>query len=255
MNIFVLDQDPAAAAGMHCDKHVVKMILEYAQLLSAAHRLHDGRKELFEGEIAKPKYFYLLGDERVVEYEQVYEYEDEEADEEDGHIKTYSVFKLGIENPICYALSHHNHPCAVWARANSANYSWLVRLLRSLLDEYTIRYNKRHSTEKVMGFLSYAPKNIPGGELTPFAQAMPEEYKHADAVEAYRRFYAGSKSRFAKWTGPIPNWFINRMEGQDVSLFTSTRNLDRRTPVLSGSYGSRDSIQRLPHGLSGHGSR
>jgi hypothetical protein len=27
---------------MHCDKHVVKMILEYAQLLSTAHRVLDG---------------------------------------------------------------------------------------------------------------------------------------------------------------------------------------------------------------------
>lgn len=30
------------AAQAHCDKHVVKMILEYAQLLSTAHRLLDG---------------------------------------------------------------------------------------------------------------------------------------------------------------------------------------------------------------------
>ena len=30
------------AAEMHCDKHVVKMILEYAQLLSTAHRVLDG---------------------------------------------------------------------------------------------------------------------------------------------------------------------------------------------------------------------
>jgi hypothetical protein len=34
MNIFYLDSDPELAAQMHCDKHVVKMILETAQLLS-----------------------------------------------------------------------------------------------------------------------------------------------------------------------------------------------------------------------------
>lgn len=33
MNIFVLDYDPIKAAQMQCDKHVVKMILETAQLL------------------------------------------------------------------------------------------------------------------------------------------------------------------------------------------------------------------------------
>lgn len=35
MNIFVLDKDPVEAAKMHCNKHVIKMILETAQMLSA----------------------------------------------------------------------------------------------------------------------------------------------------------------------------------------------------------------------------
>ena len=34
MNIFYLDPDPVAAAQMQCDKHVVKMALETAQILS-----------------------------------------------------------------------------------------------------------------------------------------------------------------------------------------------------------------------------
>ena len=42
MNIFYLDRDPVRAAQMMCDKHVVKMILESAQMLSTAHRVLDG---------------------------------------------------------------------------------------------------------------------------------------------------------------------------------------------------------------------
>ena len=42
MNIFYLDRDPVVAAQMQCDKHVVKMILESAQMLSTAHRVLDG---------------------------------------------------------------------------------------------------------------------------------------------------------------------------------------------------------------------
>jgi hypothetical protein len=42
MNIFYLDRDPEIAAQMMCDKHVVKMILESAQMLSTAHRVLDG---------------------------------------------------------------------------------------------------------------------------------------------------------------------------------------------------------------------
>lgn len=37
MNIFVLDYHPKIAAQYHCDKHVVKMILESAQMLCTAH--------------------------------------------------------------------------------------------------------------------------------------------------------------------------------------------------------------------------
>lgn len=33
MNIFILDLDPAKCARYHCDKHVIKMLLEAAQML------------------------------------------------------------------------------------------------------------------------------------------------------------------------------------------------------------------------------
>ena len=42
MNIFVLDEDPRVSAEMVCDKHVVKMIIESAQMLSTVHRYVDG---------------------------------------------------------------------------------------------------------------------------------------------------------------------------------------------------------------------
>ncbi|WP_029102120.1 pyrimidine dimer DNA glycosylase/endonuclease V [Moraxella caprae] len=41
MNIFYLDPDPIHCAIFHGNKHVVKMILEYAQLLCTAHHLGD----------------------------------------------------------------------------------------------------------------------------------------------------------------------------------------------------------------------
>ena len=39
MNIFFLDFDTQKCAQYHCDKHVVKMILETAQLLCGAHHM------------------------------------------------------------------------------------------------------------------------------------------------------------------------------------------------------------------------
>ena len=37
MNLFILDERPDRAAQYHCDKHVVKMIVETAQILSTVH--------------------------------------------------------------------------------------------------------------------------------------------------------------------------------------------------------------------------
>ena len=41
MNIFYLDADPDTAARLQYNKHVVKMVLESAQMLCSAHHFHD----------------------------------------------------------------------------------------------------------------------------------------------------------------------------------------------------------------------
>jgi hypothetical protein len=46
MNIFVLDNDTKKCAVYHNDKHVVKMILEYAQLLCGAHHMTESKYEI-----------------------------------------------------------------------------------------------------------------------------------------------------------------------------------------------------------------
>jgi hypothetical protein len=40
MNIFALHRIPLVAASMHSDKHVVKMVLETAQILATVHHIH-----------------------------------------------------------------------------------------------------------------------------------------------------------------------------------------------------------------------
>lgn len=47
MNIFYLDRDPVKAAQQMCDRHVVKMILESAQMLCTAHHELTGSDSLF----------------------------------------------------------------------------------------------------------------------------------------------------------------------------------------------------------------
>ena len=48
MNIFYLSRDPTLAAQAQCDRHVVKMILETAQLLSTAHNELDGKQVAYK---------------------------------------------------------------------------------------------------------------------------------------------------------------------------------------------------------------
>lgn len=47
MNIFYLHPDASLCAQQHCDKHVVKMILESVQMLEAAHWRGDGKQPAY----------------------------------------------------------------------------------------------------------------------------------------------------------------------------------------------------------------
>ena len=223
MNIFVLNQNPYEAARQHCDKHVVKMILEYGQMLSTSHRLLDGQKQ--EWTVKHPD----TGRDKRLRFWQL------EGEKCQPLLVERQVFLEGGSSTLkqkwtvhggtkCYAVAHANHPCSMWARETDANYHWLFHLFDGAQREYTHRYGKRHAASRLNEFLSRAPSKIRRGQLTPFPQAMPDEYKTADAVEAYRRFYAGSKARFAKWTNtPVPDWFLHQVGGKDASVFQRTR--------------------------------
>lgn len=54
MNIFYLDQNPRKSAQAMTNKHIVKMILETAQLLSSAHHILDGEISPFKSVLYKP---------------------------------------------------------------------------------------------------------------------------------------------------------------------------------------------------------
>lgn len=209
INIFVLSQNPFEAAADHCDKHVVKMILEYGQMLSTAHRLLDGKRTEFIKPDGKKQVVHLMPGEVAILVTKTIS-----GDPKNPNKKRVNPYSYVINEKVIYGVAHANHPCSVWARQTDANYYWLYQLFVATLQEYTRRYEKVHQAQRLVEFLSRAPKNIPRGQQAPFAQAMPEEYKHEDAVEAYRRFYVGAKARFAKWKNtPVPNWFKHRMEG------------------------------------------
>jgi hypothetical protein len=47
---------------------------------------------------------------------------------------------------------------------------------------------------------------VPEGSITEFAQAMPDEFKCEDSVQAYRNFYIAGKQHLHKWIQNKPDW-------------------------------------------------
>ena len=179
MNIFYLDKDPKLAAAYHCDKHVVKMILESAQLLSTAHRVLDGELG----------HYISAGNRKIKQW-------------------TLNDWRESI----LYKAAHYNHPCAVWVRQSSENYKWLYSLFKELCIEFTHRYNKVHMCEtKLMDALSYLPDKIPTLAFTEPVQAMdlyPQCKVPGNSIQAYRNYYKQIKSEIAEWQfTQKPYWY------------------------------------------------
>jgi hypothetical protein len=181
MNIFYLAHDTAECARMHNDKHCIKMILEYAQLLSTAHRVLDGVLTTDRGgKSGRQRTTYILPDSR---------------------------------DDVLYRATHINHPSAVWARQSDLNYDWLFNMFQSLMDEYTYRYGKVHACSRLEPHLAHVPKNIPEKGFTQPTPAMPDEVKvEGDSIKSYRHYYIKNKPHLASWKGKVnsrntPSWF------------------------------------------------
>lgn len=184
MNIFVVGDNACPYASAHdlCDQHVSKMLLETAQILcSVAHR-------------------------------------------------------YGMPAP--YRPTHMRHPCVMWAGDGHHNWCWLVDHAQALATEFTARFGKAHKSAAVIDDVILGrgvPTALSRGEglcvpigmpvtigmpdiATPFAQAMPEQYRGHDAVEAYRRYYRAEKASMARWDrrGGPPDWFAAPSEGSEA---------------------------------------
>tara|TARA_R100000353_G_scaffold25167_1_gene21571 strand:+ start:3379 stop:3906 length:528 start_codon:yes stop_codon:yes gene_type:complete len=88
-----------------------------------------------------------------------------------------------------WRITHKNHPCTLWAGDSRTNFMWLATHALALCREFEQRYLKEHACRQPIMHMIDWMDNIPEGDYTPFAQAMPDEYKHEDAVTAYRAYY------------------------------------------------------------------
>lgn len=115
---------------------------------------------------------------------------------------------MGRWTDLFYGASHTRHRCTLWCGDTRSNFEWLYRHGLALSQEFERRYYKKHKCYKAIKLAWTYRETIPEGELTPFAQAMPDEYKvPGDAVKAYRAYYHGEKYKFAKWHHGAPFWW------------------------------------------------
>lgn len=176
MNIFLLDLDPDKCAQAHGDKHVVKMLLEACQLLYTAHW--------------------------VIFYPHILEYK---APSKLAVIQKYLAIPDTIQTapPSIsrpkepgFRPCHIHHPCAKWVRESLDNYLFLAKLAVALADEFKFRYPKKgtHACEShARWLLCNYPDFMMDVGLTPFVQAMDNQYKREDPIEGYRNYYLTSK--------------------------------------------------------------
>ena len=118
-----------------------------------------------------------------------------------------------------YKLAHKNHPVTIWCRTSHANFVWVLDLVEALHCEWKYRYghpeSKMHKSYLMAQVLR---KAIPSADkfaqtgLTPFAMAMPDEYKiSGDPIQAYRNYYmSAEKQKIATWKKKRgkPDWYV-----------------------------------------------
>ena len=157
MNIFILDNDIEKSVQYHIDRHIVKMPLEAAQMLSTVIAVDS-----FIGYVPRAL-----------------------TREETQHIRKEA------EGWPLYKPTHVNHPCNIWARTSLENYEYLFQYLLELGWEKQHRYPDKpmHKSVQLMIDQDFEVTHLPSKGLTPFAMAMPVDYKEQaiDAIDAYNQ--------------------------------------------------------------------
>jgi hypothetical protein len=181
MNIFMLDKNPALAAQAHIDRHVVKMLTEYAQILSTVWRIHRPSAAIYlnnQGKIYKPTHRNHPSVKWAADCSENYAW----------------LLQLWISLHAEYKFRYGDH------KRHGA-------------------FMKTYDSLKYMpGDISIIPNRLGTLSETPYMakefQAVGPDYKHNDPVEAYRTYYRDTKTLDAKgipmaiWTNRgKPEWF------------------------------------------------
>ena len=190
MNLFFLNIDPKKCAEEHCDKHVVKMVLEIVQMLYTAHHLH-GNPPDFAYRISHVKhpisiwirlcyanYSYAVQVAKYLSIEYTYRYDKIHSCQK--HIEWLLINVPKFNTNLCLSDTNTN------------------------LCHSDTNTNLRYSSTTILSY----NKDFESMGMTPVPLAMPIECKLSDPILSYRKYYIMKKQYFARWTSrPIPRWY------------------------------------------------
>ena len=178
MNLFFLHVNPEICAQEHCDKHVVKMLLETVQMLYTVHHLCNSDMP-------------------------------DDAYKKVSMVHHPTVIWVGI----CF--ENYNYASTLGmclSKEYTHRYNKIhscdthIRWLHNNIPNFIQKEFPYEKCKKQVVF-SYN-QDIQNSGMTPVPLAMPDDVKQNDTIYSYRSYYIVHKKYFTKWTSrPIPNWF------------------------------------------------
>jgi hypothetical protein len=173
MNLFFLNIDPKKCAEQHCDKHVVKMILELVQMLYTCHiilgtyELPGNSYKTFG--INHPTNLWI-------------------RDCESNYL-----YAVKLTRYLCQEYTHRYlkiHKC----ESHLAFFETHIPVFKG----------SKYTPETVMS----TNKGLSEQGMSPVPLAMFDDVKLSDTILSYRKYYTVYKKRFAKWTNrEVPYWY------------------------------------------------
>src|SRR5690606_8999379 len=96
------------------------------------------------------------------------------------------------------------HPATLWVCASLDHWDWLARHAEAIFDEYERRFGASPRPRAALAYMrAHPPVWLPRGWRDP-PQCMPDEFRQASAVEAYRAYYREAKAHLHRWTDAEP---------------------------------------------------
>jgi|TARA_R110000824_G_scaffold78516_9_gene198152 hypothetical protein len=187
MNIFYLDVDPKTSAEYHCDAHVRKMIVEYAQLLCNQHWMSDDEVDMqraISNKFFRPTHTTHKCTRWVGSNAFSYAY----------------VFIMWEELQHLYLMRY-------------AKEHGTLRLREPLLSLPSRLYetmSKDIDDEGSFPAPELSPPPMCFGKVYEYMKVGVDIADHYEVVSAYRNYYRAAKNKFASWGGDrkLPSWWL-----------------------------------------------